>query len=68
MTFRFGGPSSLEAVFLIGSWYKTEEHASRSMFFQSANAGFGIIADLVMVLGIARAAEKWVTDPIDDHR
>lgn len=31
------------------------------MFFQSANAGFGIIADLVMVLGIARAAEKYVS-------
>lgn len=35
-------------ILVVGSWYKTREHASRSLVFQSANAGFGVIASLVM--------------------
>ena len=35
-------------VLIVGSWYRSEEHASRSLFWQSANAGFNIIASLVM--------------------
>ncbi len=34
-------------VLIIGTWYRTSEHSSRALFWQSANAGFGIIADLV---------------------
>jgi ACS family allantoate permease-like MFS transporter len=33
---------------VVGSWYKTREHASRSLVFQSANAGFGIISSLAL--------------------
>ncbi|KAJ7915653.1 MFS general substrate transporter [Mycena leptocephala] len=33
-------------ILIIGTWYKTEEHAARALFFQSANAGFSIISDL----------------------
>jgi ACS family allantoate permease-like MFS transporter len=32
---------------VVGSWYRTDEHSSRSLFWQSANAGFGILASLV---------------------
>ncbi|KAJ9133808.1 Major facilitator superfamily transporter [Pleurostoma richardsiae] len=35
-------------ILVIGSWYTTREHASRSLVFQSANAGFGIIASLIL--------------------
>ncbi|EIM89537.1 MFS general substrate transporter [Stereum hirsutum FP-91666 SS1] len=35
-------------VLVIGSWYKTREHPSRALFFQSANAGFGIISSLIL--------------------
>ncbi|KAJ7472042.1 major facilitator superfamily domain-containing protein [Mycena latifolia] len=35
-------------VLIIGTWYRTEEHAARTLFWQSANAGFGIISDLSM--------------------
>ncbi|KAK1703412.1 major facilitator superfamily transporter [Colletotrichum lupini] len=35
-------------MLLVGTWYKTREHASRSLVFQSANAGFGVIASLIM--------------------
>ncbi|KAI1404273.1 MFS general substrate transporter [Hypoxylon fuscum] len=35
-------------ILVVGSWYKTREHASRSLVFQSANAGFGIISNLVL--------------------
>ena len=45
-------------ILVIGTWYRTEEHSSRSLFFQSANAGFGVIADLVMY-GIGTHAEKY---------
>lgn len=45
-------------VLVIGSWYRTEEHSSRALFFQSANAGFGIIGNLSMY-GIGSHAEKY---------
>ncbi|KAI8623157.1 MFS general substrate transporter [Xylariaceae sp. FL1651] len=35
-------------ILIIGSWYTTREHASRSLVFQSANAGFGIISNLIL--------------------
>ncbi|KAI3398730.1 hypothetical protein diail_8596 [Diaporthe ilicicola] len=35
-------------ILVIGSWYTTREHASRSLVFQSANAGFGIISSLIL--------------------
>lgn len=45
-------------VLVVGSWYRREEHSSRALFWQSANAGFGIIASLVMY-GIGSHAEKY---------
>ncbi|TVY25264.1 putative transporter [Lachnellula hyalina] len=44
-------------LLIIGNWYRTEEHAARALFWQSANAGFGIIADLVNY-GIGQRAEE----------
>lgn len=35
-------------VLIVGSFYTTSEHPSRMLVFQSANAGFGIIASLVL--------------------
>ncbi|KAI1500298.1 MFS general substrate transporter [Biscogniauxia marginata] len=35
-------------ILVIGSWYTTREHASRSLVFQSANAGFGVISNLIL--------------------
>ncbi|KAI0892988.1 major facilitator superfamily domain-containing protein [Annulohypoxylon nitens] len=35
-------------VLVVGSWYTTREHASRTLVFQSANAGFGIISSLTL--------------------
>ncbi|OTB02783.1 hypothetical protein M426DRAFT_191565 [Hypoxylon sp. CI-4A] len=35
-------------ILVVGSWYTTREHASRSLVFQSANAGFGIISNLIL--------------------
>lgn len=35
-------------ILVIGSWYTTREHSSRSLVFQSANAGFGIISSLIL--------------------
>ncbi|KAL7412641.1 major facilitator superfamily domain-containing protein [Mrakia frigida] len=51
--------SSISPGFLlvIGSWYQTREHSSRSLVFQSANAGYGIIVDLVMY-GIGHKARQ----------
>ncbi|KAF2142939.1 uncharacterized protein K452DRAFT_248575 [Aplosporella prunicola CBS 121167] len=44
---------------LIGStWYRTSEHSARALFWSSANAGFSIIAHLVMY-GIGSHAEKY---------
>ncbi|KAK5711477.1 hypothetical protein LTR17_018413 [Elasticomyces elasticus] len=34
-------------LLVVGTWYRTDEHSSRALFWQSANAGFGIIASLV---------------------
>ena len=44
-------------LLVIGTWYRTEEHASRALFWQSANAGFGIISDLTSY-GIGSYAQK----------
>ena len=44
-------------VLVIGSWYTRREHASRALVFQSANAGFGVIADL-MLYGIGTIEHK----------
>ncbi|KAF3765793.1 MFS general substrate transporter [Cryphonectria parasitica EP155] len=35
-------------ILVVGSWYTTREHASRTLVFQSANAGFGIISSLTL--------------------
>lgn len=35
-------------ILIIGTWYKTREHVSRSLVFQSANAGMEVISKLVM--------------------
>ncbi|KAI1456089.1 major facilitator superfamily domain-containing protein [Annulohypoxylon moriforme] len=35
-------------VLVVGNWYTTREHSSRTLVFQSANAGFGIIANLIL--------------------
>lgn len=45
-------------VMTIGLWYRREEHPNRSLWFQSANAGFGVIASLVNY-GIGTHAEKY---------
>ncbi|EAL19236.1 hypothetical protein CNBH3350 [Cryptococcus deneoformans B-3501A] len=42
---------------IIANWYTTQEHNSRSLVFQSANAGWGIVVDLTMY-GIAKAANR----------
>ncbi|KIK63483.1 hypothetical protein GYMLUDRAFT_41151 [Collybiopsis luxurians FD-317 M1] len=44
-------------LLIIGSWYRTSEHASRSIIWGTANAGFGIIASLCMY-AIGDAATK----------
>lgn len=44
-------------ILIVGTWYRTEEHSARALFWQSANADFGIIANLVMY-GIGSHAEK----------
>nr|OQO27689.1 hypothetical protein B0A51_04455 [Rachicladosporium sp. CCFEE 5018] len=44
-------------VLVAGTWYRTEEHSARALFWQSANAGFGIIANLV-TYGIGSYAQK----------
>ncbi|KAF2765001.1 MFS general substrate transporter [Teratosphaeria nubilosa] len=44
-------------ILIVGTWYRTEEHSARALFWQSANAGFGIISSLVMY-GIGVHAEK----------
>ena len=45
-------------VMTIGLWYRREEHPNRSLWFQSANAGFLIIASLANY-GIGSHAEKY---------
>jgi MFS transporter, ACS family, allantoate permease len=41
-------------LLLVGTWYTRREHTSRSLVFGSANAGFGVIAKLV-IYGIGSA-------------
>ena len=48
LTFPFKCCISPGFILVIGSWYTTREHASRSLVFQSANAGFGVIANLIL--------------------
>ena len=43
-------------VLVIGTWYRRDEHPNRALWWQSANAGFGIIASLVNY-GIGSHAE-----------
>ena len=45
---------------LIANWYTTREHASRSLAFQSANAGWGVVVSLT-IYGISSHAEKHPT-------
>ena len=45
------------SVLVIGTWYRREEHPNRALWWQSANAGFGIIASLVNY-GIGSHAEN----------
>lgn len=40
---------------IIAQWYTTREHSSRSLVFQSANAGWGVVVDLTYY-GIAKNA------------
>jgi ACS family allantoate permease-like MFS transporter len=35
-------------LLLVGTWYTRREHTSRSLVFRSSNAGFGVIAKLIM--------------------
>lgn len=44
-------------VMVVGTWYRREEHPNRALWWQSANAGFGIIAALVNY-GIGSRAEQ----------
>lgn len=44
-------------VLVVGTWYRREEHPNRALWWQSANAGFGIISSLVCY-GIGYHAEK----------
>lgn len=44
-------------VLVTGAWYRREEHSNRALFWQSANAGFGIISSLVMY-GIGDHAQR----------
>jgi ACS family allantoate permease-like MFS transporter len=43
-------------LFIIGSWYKTEEHSSRALIFESAISGVLIFTSL-MIYGIGTAAQ-----------
>ena len=45
-------------IMVVGTWYRREEHPNRALWWQSANAGFGIIASLVNY-GIGAHAEKY---------
>jgi MFS family permease len=42
---------------IIANWYLQREHNARSLVFQSANAGWGVVVDLTMY-GIAQEADK----------
>jgi ACS family allantoate permease-like MFS transporter len=63
MAFRFI-QGALECVIspgyniIIARWYMSREHSSRSLVFQSANAGWGIVADLTFY-GLAKRKEQF---------
>ncbi|KAJ4489730.1 MFS general substrate transporter [Lentinula edodes] len=44
-------------LLIIGTWYKTTEHASRSIIWGTANSGFGVIVSLCMY-AIGDSAKK----------
>lgn len=44
-------------LLIVGTWYRTEEQASRALVWQSGNAFFLIVCDLIMY-GIARHVQK----------
>ena len=44
-------------VMIVATWYRVEEHSSRTLFWQSANAGFGIVASLAFY-GIGKHYEQ----------
>ncbi len=46
-------------ILVVGSWYKTREHASRSLFvFQSANAGFFVSSQAWHCMVSANVAQR----------
>jgi hypothetical protein len=51
--------SNISAGFLLitGMWYRTKEHADRSLFWQSSEGLFSIICNLILY-GIARYASS----------
>lgn len=44
-------------LLITGAWYRTAEHANRSLFWQSSQGFFTIVCNL-MLYGIARYATK----------
>ncbi|EIN14733.1 MFS general substrate transporter [Punctularia strigosozonata HHB-11173 SS5] len=44
-------------ILIVSTWYRTEEHSARALFWQSANAGFAIVATLIEY-GIGSHAQK----------
>ncbi|KAL3471655.1 MFS general substrate transporter [Aspergillus californicus] len=44
-------------LLITGAWYRTEEHANRSLFWQSSQGFFSIICNLILY-GIARHVNK----------
>ncbi|KAH9897483.1 major facilitator superfamily transporter [Xylariomycetidae sp. FL2044] len=44
-------------LLLVGTWYTRREHTSRALVFGSSNAGFGVIAKLV-IFGIGSATQN----------
>lgn len=42
-------------LLITGQWYRTEEHANRSLFWQSSQGIFSIVVNLILY-GIARHA------------
>ncbi len=43
-------------LFITAEWYKTEEHAARSLFWQASEGFFSIVCNLILY-GIARHVE-----------
>jgi MFS transporter, ACS family, allantoate permease len=44
-------------LLITGSWYRTEEHAARSLFWQSSQGFFYVVSNL-MLYGVAREVAK----------